>query len=82
MRVLFLTKYTADGPSSRYRVVQFLPFLQQRGIAWDLHALHDEHYLGARYAGRATSPFYLARRVGSRIGTLLHARRYDVVFIQ
>lgn len=82
MRVLFLTKYTADGPSSRYRVVQFLPFLEAQGIAWDLHSLHDEHYLRARYAGRGTSPLYLARRVMDRARVLVHAKRYDVVFIQ
>ena len=28
------------------------------------------------------TPFYLARRVTSRLGTLVHAKRYDVVFIQ
>ena len=82
MRVLFLTKYTATGPSSRYRVIQFLPFLDARGIAYDVHSLHDEHYLAQRYAGRRTTPWYLARRVGARLASLLRARAYDVVFIQ
>ncbi len=82
MRVLFLTKYTADGPSSRYRVVQFLPFLEQRGIAWEMHALHDSGYLAARYAGRSSSPFYLAQRVADRVRALTRASKYDVVFIQ
>jgi glycosyltransferase involved in cell wall biosynthesis len=82
VRVLFLTKYTAQGPSSRYRVVQFLPFLAQRGVAWDLHSLHDGNYLGARYAGRGTTPLYLARRVADRVRVLRRANRYDVVFIQ
>ena len=82
MRVLFLTKYTATGPSSRYRVVQFLPFLDARGISYDVHSLHDEHYLAERYAGRPATPWYLARRVGARLASLLRARAYDVVFIQ
>jgi glycosyltransferase involved in cell wall biosynthesis len=82
VRVLFLTKYTATGPSSRYRVVQFLPFLDARGIGWDLQSLHDDRYLGARFAGRSVSPLYLAGRVASRTGALLRAKRYDVVFIQ
>ena len=82
MRVLFLTKYTATGPSSRYRVIQFLPFLDARGIAYDVHSLHDDRYLAERYAGRATTPWYLARRVGARLKSLLRARAYDVVFIQ
>ncbi len=82
MRVLFLTKYTATGPSSRYRVVQFLPFLDASGIGYDLDYLHDENYLSARYSGQRTSPFYLASRVADRTATLLRAKRYDVVFIQ
>lgn len=82
MRILFLTKYTSTGPSSRYRVVQFLPFLERRGIAWDVHSLHDEHYLDARYAGRRATPLYLARRVADRLAILSRSRRYDVVFIQ
>ena len=82
MRVLFLTKYTATGPSSRYRVIQFLPFLEARGVAYDVHSLHDDRYLAERYAGRAPMPWYLARRVGARLKSLLRARAYDVVFIQ
>jgi len=82
VRVLFLNKYTAGGPSSRYRVLQFLPFLASRGIHSTVHALHDDHYLASRYAGRAASPFYLARRSLSRVFALLSAPRYDVVFIQ
>lgn len=82
MRVLFLTKYTATGPSSRYRVIQFLPFLDARGIEYEVHSLHDDRYLAERYAGRATTPWYLARRVGARVKSLLRVRAYDVVFIQ
>jgi glycosyltransferase involved in cell wall biosynthesis len=82
VRVLFLTKYTSTGPSSRYRVVQFLPFLAARGVAWELHALHDDGYLAARFGGRRISPLYLARRTASRLAALARARRYDLVFIQ
>ena len=82
MRVLFLNKYTARGPSSRYRVLQFLPFLDQRGIRARVHALHDDGYLTARFAGRSSSPFYLARRTLSRLSALASAPRYDLVFIQ
>ncbi len=82
MRVLFLNKYTAGGPSSRYRVLQFLPFLERAGVQSTVHALHDDGYLAARYAGRRTSPIYLARRTASRLSVLATAPRYDLVFIQ
>ncbi len=82
MRVLFLNKYTARGPSSRYRVLQFLPYLDQRQVRYTVHALHDDHYLASRYSGGGTSPFYLARRTMSRLGVLTHASFFDLVFIQ
>jgi glycosyltransferase involved in cell wall biosynthesis len=82
VRVLFLNKYTAGGPSSRYRVLQFLPFLASRGIDSTVHALHDDGYLAARYAGRRTSPLYLARRMASRLAVLTTSSRHDLVFIQ
>lgn len=82
MRVLFLTKYTAAGPSSRYRVLQFLPFLEARGVQSTVHALHDDGYLAARYASRRLAPSYLVGRSLSRLAALAGARRYDLVFIQ
>jgi len=82
VRVLFLNKYTAGGPSSRYRVLQFLPYLEARGIQATVHALHDDNYLASRYSGAKTSPLYLARRVASRLSVLAGASNYDLVFIQ
>jgi glycosyltransferase involved in cell wall biosynthesis len=82
VRVLFLNKYTAGGPSSRYRVLQFLPYLEARGIQFTVHALHDDHYLASRYSGAGTSPLYLAQRMLSRLSVLTTVSRYDLVFIQ
>lgn len=82
MRVLFLTRYTATGPSSRYRVVQFLPFLDRAGIGWEMHALVDDRYLDARFAGRSAGPGYLAGRALRRAATLLGSARFDVLFVQ
>jgi len=33
MKVLFITPYPKEGPSSRYRVEQFIPYLQEKGCA-------------------------------------------------
>jgi glycosyltransferase involved in cell wall biosynthesis len=63
-------------------VLQFLPFLEGRGVHATVHALHDDHYLAARYAGQRVSPWYLARRSLSRLGVVATASRHDLVFIQ
>jgi glycosyltransferase involved in cell wall biosynthesis len=82
VRVLFLTRYTATGPSSRYRVVQFLPYLERAGIAWTLQPLVDDRYLAARFSGRRPGVAYLAGRALRRVAALLRAGRFDVVFVQ
>ncbi len=82
MRVLFLTRYAAGGPSSRYRVVQFLPHLDRAGIEYRLEPLLDDRYLAARFAGWRPGPRYLAARSLYRARVLLASRRFDVVFVQ
>ena len=71
MRVLFLTRYAAGGPSSRYRVVQFLPHLERAGIECRLEPLLDDRYLAARFAGRRPGLGYLAARSLARVRVLL-----------
>lgn len=82
MNVLFLTKYTSTGPSSRYRVFQFIPYLESRGICCDVQSLHDDDYLPRRFRGEKVSIGYLVGRFAARLRRLLDARRYDVTFIQ
>ena len=82
MRVLFLTRYASGGPSSRYRVMQFLPHLDRAGIEYRLEPLLDDHYLTARFSGRRPGLGYLAARSLARVRVLLGSRGFDVVFVQ
>lgn len=82
MKMLCLTKYTAEGPSSRYRIYQFIPHLAEAGIDVDVQALHGDGYLRGRFRGDRTGAVYLLRRFARRIGALLAARKYDLVFVQ
>jgi glycosyltransferase involved in cell wall biosynthesis len=82
LRVLFLTKYPRRGPSSRYRVLQFIPYLERNGIECSVQSLHAEGYIDGLYAGRKRSPVYHLRRFLRRVAVVLNAKRYSVVFIQ
>jgi glycosyltransferase involved in cell wall biosynthesis len=82
VNVLCLTKYTVQGPSSRYRVHQFLPHLAKAGIHVEIQALHDEAYLERTFRGERPSLSYLLRRACIRLIRLAGSRRFDVIFIQ
>jgi len=81
-RVLFLTKYGRSGASSRYRVLQFLPFLEARGIRCTVQSLHSDDYLEAVFAGRGQSPWYWAARFLARAQAAARASHYSAVFVQ
>lgn len=81
-QILCLTKYDPAGPSTRYRVSQFLPGLQARG--WDitfcpllLGAYVRDLYLGNRWGVLRVLPRYIRR-----LKELLKVGRYDLCWIQ
>ncbi len=49
--VLFLTKYTSLGASSRYRAYQYLDFVQQAGFECVVEPLFPDQYLEQTYRG-------------------------------
>lgn len=84
MRVLFLTLYPDVAASPRYRVGQFVPYLRAQGVectvACPLTVRELELLTGP---GRTRRPFwYHVRETVRRVGQILAASRYDVVFVQ
>ncbi len=82
MRVLFFTKYSRRGPSSRYRVLQFIPHLQSEGIECVVHPLHTDDYMDAIYSKRRKGAGYYAGRFIRRIGSIAALGGSSAVFIQ
>jgi len=84
MRVLFLTLYPEAAASPRYRVHQFIPFLEAQGIECTVRAPMDEaswrRLAGPDRQGRAF--WYHARETPARFAQVLDAARYDAVFLQ
>lgn len=84
MRVLFLTLYPEAAASPRYRVGQFLPYLRAQGMECTVRAPLSEaawrRHTGMDRQGRAF--WYHVHETPRRIGQLLTAHRYDVVFVQ
>jgi glycosyltransferase involved in cell wall biosynthesis len=83
MRILFLTRYTRQGASSRIRAWQYLPFLAQNGIQADVAPLFPSAYLAQLYQHQRRPWALVATSYWRRIWRLLVSRRrYDLLWIQ
>lgn len=81
-RVLAFPRYGAAGPSSRYRLFQYLPALRERGIDVEVRPLLDDAYVEALYGRGARPPALVARAFVRRLADLLEARRADLLWIE
>jgi glycosyltransferase involved in cell wall biosynthesis len=80
--LLILTKYDRSGPSSRYRILQFIPYLESHGFRCTVQSLHTADYLETIYSGRAKSPLYYLGRLLARAQAVARASHYSAVFVQ
>jgi len=85
VNVLFLTQTSALGPSSRYRVYQLLPLLQQLGIESVVSpaiddALYRQLYLDSNGRGSRVAALTTAWR--KRRADLRRMEQFDAVFVQ
>jgi hypothetical protein len=82
LSLLILAKYDRSGPSSRYRILQFIPFLESHGFRCTVQNLHSEDYLETVYSGRKKSGLYYAGRLLARSQAVARASHYSAVFVQ
>jgi len=82
MKVLFLTKYDNLGASSRYRTLQFLPYLQKRGIKYKVSPLFSNKYLEYKYNNKKTCKIEVVKALIKRIFNLINIKHYDLIVIE
>ncbi len=82
LSVLLLSRYDRLGASSRLRFLDFVKPLADDGIVVTPAPLVNDGYLRAFYAGRPPNPWALATNYARRLGDLLRARRFDVVWLE
>jgi glycosyltransferase involved in cell wall biosynthesis len=83
VKALFLTQSGPMGASARYRVYQYIPYLEARGVVCTvMPAVEDS--LAQRYMSheRGAKLAYYARIAARRSLDLLTARQYDLIFLQ
>ncbi len=83
MKVLFLEPYPTEGPSSRYRVEQYIPYLRQNGIDCEVRPFVSSPFYRILYKkGMYLRKLaYFAACAFRRISDLFAAFSSDAVFI-
>ena len=81
IKVLYFTKYTRKGASSRMRSFQYFPFLEEENIHVSVSPFFDDHYLEDLYSGKRNF-FIIIVAYFRRFFTILSAFKYDRVVIE
>lgn len=81
MKVLFLTKYTALGASSRLRTYQYLPFYEEAGIECTIEPFFNDRYLKNWYTGKRNR-LLIFSFYWKRLLVLLQVFKYEKVYIE
>lgn len=81
MKILYLTKYTPMGASSRMRSYQYFPYLEKNGHQVTAVPLFDDEYLQQLYAGKKkVSTIFKAYL--KRFLALFKVKNYDLLIIE
>lgn len=80
-RVLFLSRYARLGSSSRLRLYQYLPYLQEAGIDATLAPFFGDDYVLGLYSGKVAK-LPILKAYLARLGHMLKAGRFDVVWVE
>lgn len=80
--MLCLTRYVSTGASSRVRVLQYLPYLENSGIQFELSPLFDEQYISDLYARRERAYLSVLRAYWRRLAVLLRRSSYDLIWLE
>jgi glycosyltransferase involved in cell wall biosynthesis len=80
--VLALPRYGRAAPSSRYRMLQFLPALAQQSIDVEVCPLLGDWYMAGLLANRHPPLSALADAYRHRVQQLLRRRRPDLIWVE
>lgn len=81
-RVLLLSRYSRNGASARVRCLQYLPYLQDRGVWVTCSPLLSDSYIRNIYSGRSKFSLQVLIAYTLRISRMLAAAKYEAIWLQ
>ncbi len=81
-RLLILPRYTEKGPSSRVRMMQYLPYLKEAGFDITIHPFFDDGYIDSLYSHRPIKISSVLCSYWDRVWISLHKRKHDLIWLQ
>ncbi len=83
MKILFLVPYPSEGPSNRYRVEQYLPYLEKAGIEYCLRPFISSDFFKILHkpGNRLRKMFYFLSSTRRRLADLINVSHFDMVFV-
>jgi len=81
-RIIYFTKYTSKGPSSRYRSYNYFSYFKQAGYEIELSPLFPSKYLDIFFKKGKKSLYYIVKGYCNRLYNLLILKKYDVIVIE
>ncbi len=84
LKILFLTRYPNEGASSRYRVYQYLPYLESMGVSCTSQSFMNQEMYELYFSPGSTlrKMWFFVRALTVRLNSLRGYRQYDIVFMQ
>ena len=82
MRALLLTRYGHEGPSSRYRMFQFIPYLENAGIECTVQSFFREGYTELRFSNPKALLGRTLEDYKERIKVLKRTKDIDVILLE
>lgn len=82
MKLLALTKYGRNAASTRQRLMQFEPYLNDAGIYLDYQPLFTDKYIQLLSEGKRSGVFDIIRSYARRFYTLIAHARPDAIWVQ
>jgi glycosyltransferase involved in cell wall biosynthesis len=81
-RILFFTKYTRKGASSRLRTYQYFDYWQQQGVHCQASPLFSDVYLEQVYKSKTHNKWMAFKGFVNRLVILFTVGKYDLIVIE